>query len=335
MYSHNTFAFDDSALLCAFLGTLLPSRARLITSFHLVPVFSRDWDRSTQRGMFVPSQPHIASIHHLSRSLDVLEQHPKIHSLSVTPKLRMDFTSMCSDPQLPPYMREFVHALNVLKTSRPITLAWPEDPTSRGSYTPTHMSIPSGYWGREMHLPSEDSRNLQLREMPWQSPTVLVAFFTPFDVQCLHCAAYTIIRRATKGRAEVSFLPLSLSPAPPEGVTLSGVLMRYWTFHVFCGGWIEFQYHGERREWSVSQGARRISAEAADRHLAEEGRRYPPAENPHERLRGVVVRNLLGVPGMGEWWTGRGGEARIIDEPTREAYYQNVGWGRGRAQGTG
>ncbi|KAF2449622.1 hypothetical protein P171DRAFT_440108 [Karstenula rhodostoma CBS 690.94] len=334
LYSHNTFAFDDSALLCAFLGSVLPSRACIITSFHLVPVLERDWDSFSHRDVFVAVQLSIASFPHLGRFLDVLEQHPTIHSLTITPKFGLDFAPTCHRQVIPAYIHEFTHKLNLLKASTPVTLAWPEEPTGYVLYTSvaTMMALSPSYWGREMYLPPANSRNFHLRMIPWQSPTGFMAFFIPFDVRCLHCASYTIIRRGTGGRAEVSFLPLSLSCTPPENVTLSQVLIRYWTFHVFCGGWIEFQYHGGRKEWSVLQGAQIIPAEEADRHLAEkEGleRQYPPAENPHERLKGITVGNVLDRVGVHRY-----GMRDIIDEPTMDAYYRNVGWQTGQAQGT-
>ncbi|KAL5387842.1 hypothetical protein DPSP01_003240 [Paraphaeosphaeria sporulosa] len=335
LYSQNTFAFDDPDLLPDFLGSLLPSRARLVTSFHLAPVFARDWAGSNHRDYFITKQPPIASVQSLNRFLDVLEQHPTIRSLSITPKPRLDFIATCDNLDVARHILKFTNTLNLVKTTKPITLAWPEEPIPSVWYTSTHMSIPPGYWGREKYLPDEDSRKIKLREMPWQSPTVLMAFLIPFDVQCLHCASPTIIRRATRGFAEASFLPLSLSPSPPENATLSCVLMRYWTYHVFCGGWIEFQYHGEREEWSVSQGAQTISKAEADRHLAgKEGleRRYPPLDNPHERLRGITVRDMIRQTSQDQWSSRRWGTSRVIDEPMRDAYYQNVGWGTPRAQ---
>jgi hypothetical protein len=317
-----------------FLGSLLRCRARLIKSFHLAPVFAREWSHTGSGHLAIAHQPSVPdTICHLAYVLNRLRIHPEVRSLTITPKLELNFTSAC-DASVCNFVSIFTHGLSLLGTSTPITLAWPEDPAT---YTPPFIvRTTTNYWGQAANLPPEGSRNFEIREMPWQSPTDLLGFFTPFDVQCLHCASYTIIRRATKGCAEVSFLPLSMDSIPPETTTISRVLVRYWTFHVFCGGWIEFQYHGERKEWSVTQGAQRISAEEADRHLVgKEGleRQYPPVENAHERLRGIAVKDVAGESPPRRWSYVGSRSSTVIDEPTREAYYRNVGWGRGRVHG--
>ena len=90
---------------------------------------------------------------------------------------------------------------------------------------------------------------------------------------------------------------------------------------------MEFQYHGKKEEWSVTQGARRISAEEADRHVAEHPGRYPMMENPHERLRGLVARDVVAETDTSRFSMDiRYGLTSSIDKPTKEAYYRNVGW---------
>ncbi|KAJ4360618.1 uncharacterized protein N0V89_001184 [Didymosphaeria variabile] len=327
LYSHNTFAFDDPAWFYAWTRFLIPRRVRLITSIHLTPVFAREWSDTGKGRLFIRKQPDPTDAIHYHQYLEsaftILETK---YFLSITPKLRLDFTTRC-DLIVGNFVPKFVYELNRLQTAT-ITLAWPEDPATYAPAAVAHTS----YWGREATLPSEEDRKFELKEIPWQSPTVLMAFFIPFDVQCVHCADYTIIRRATRACAEVSFLPLSLSTMPPENPTLPDFLMRYWTHHVFCGGWIEFQYHGERKEWSVTQGAQRIPEEDADRHLASKDgleRHYPVLGNPHERLKGITASYVVGGLAPGRWsvthWHGIG---MMIDEPTRGAYYRNVGWTR-------
>lgn len=330
LYSHNTFSFDDPAWFYAWMRFLLPCRVRLITSLHLAPVFAHEENNTRKPQLFIQKQPSPTDVDHYQRYLEpafkFLEPHPTRYRLLVTPKPRLNFTTNC-DLLVGNFVPKFVYELNRLQTAM-ITLAWPEDPAI---YAPTAV-VHTSYWGREASLPPEEDRKFELKEMPWQSPTALLAFFIPFDVQCLHCVDYTIIRRTTRGCAEVSFLPLSLSTIPRENPMLPDVLMRYWTYHVFCGGWIEFQYHGRRKEWSVTQGAKRIPKEDADRHLASrEGleRQYPALGNPHERLKGITATYVVGGSGPGRWslsqWQGIG---MIIDEPTRETYYRNVGWTR-------
>lgn len=314
-------------MLIDFLGFLLPSRNCCITSFHLTPVFAHEWDGHNQRNVYIRKQPAVPSVHHLRRLRDVLQQHPTIHSLSITPQLRLDFIAACEDDELLRYMRDFLLALNSLKTSTPITLAWPEDPNPHASWH-ARMYPPSGHWGRQIYLPAEDARNFQLRDFPWQMSTMFMCFFVPFDVQCLHCANYTILRRATKGLAEVSCTSLDRSTTSPQNPSLSGVLMRYWTLHTLCSGWIEFQYDGARKAWSVPQGARRISPREADAHLKSESglaQCYPPLENPHERLRGVGVKSVFELRAMAPWSMGRW-ETGFVDEPVRDAFYASVGW---------
>lgn len=329
LYTHNTFAFDDPSLLSPFLTSLLPQRARLIANVHLAPRFAKEWHDVGRGKLTIATQPSIGkTMSHLNGALDTLARQPTLHSLSVTPKLRLDFRATGREA-ICDFVPIFLEALNDMKARSPIGLAWPGDPMQ----TSTFISGIQEYWGRDANLPEEEERTFELREIPYQYPTMLTAFFVPFDVQCLHCTCYTILRRATKGCAEVSVLPLSSSPAPPTEPSPSSVLTRYWTFHVACGGWIEFQYHGRRREWSVPQGARRVSREEADAHVAEmerSGKGYPAMENPHERLRGITVRSFM-AKGAGRYsgttWGGWG-SAQVMDEPTKEAYYRNVGWGR-------
>ena len=266
----------------------------------------------------------------MSRVLEVLAQQPTLFSVTVKPDLGWDFRASAF-PYSHNFIHVFTHALNEMKTSKRTVLIWPEDPDT---HIDRRIVIDSRFWGRDEYLPHESLRSLKLRRTPWQSPAVLITFFVPFDVRCLHCKKYTLIRCTTKGFAEVSLHTLDLSSPPPETrCSVPGVLTRYWTFHSFCGGWIEFQYHGARKEWSVTQGAQRISKEEAERHLADLEKRgertiYPEMGNPHERLTGILERDLVGSTSLQTW----GGEwfqshwLRTVDSATRDAYYQNVGW---------
>ncbi|KAJ4295176.1 hypothetical protein N0V90_007186 [Kalmusia sp. IMI 367209] len=346
LYSLNTFAFDDPALLDLFLNSLLPQRSRLISQFHFTPVFGREGSDLGHDRLVRLNEPSVSqTINHLGYALNRLAQQPTLHSLSITPKLLRDFKAT-GDGFLRRFVWQFTRSLNKMHASTPITLAWPEDPAM---WTPAQPTL-VGYWGRDENLPREEERNFELRSIPWQSPTVLMTFFVPFDVQCFHCNPYTtfdrpthlncrnytIIRRTTKGFAEVSFLSTDFSPSPPSPGTTTRVITRYWTFHTFCGGWIEFQYHETKKEWSVTQGGQRISKDEADRHVAQEGEgMYPHMENGHERLQGVSVRDLVAdlVPrGRAEVWFDRTG---FIDGPVRDAYYRNLEWNRGGRGHTG
>ncbi|KAF1969540.1 hypothetical protein BU23DRAFT_601496 [Bimuria novae-zelandiae CBS 107.79] len=328
LYSHNTFAFDDPALVSSFLTSLLPRRRKLVASFHLAPAVGPRCSgynfRHFYNVAYQPSQDH--TIHHLGYVLNVIAQQPRLHSVTITPKLGLAFEAK-GDAPLHTFMKNFTHALNKIEASKPIALAWPEDPGAR--IAPFTQNL-SEHWGRDQYLPPQDQRNFAIRTMPWQSSTEFMAFFIPFDVQCLHCASYTLIRRATKGFAEVSYHTLALDFYIPNSTTISDVLMRYWTFHGSCGGWIEFQYHGGRKKWSVAQGAQRVSEEETDRHVKEHEDRYPKMENPHERLMGMSVRDVVAKPSPPRAypWNLTTMTHKAIDEPTREAYYRNVGWHR-------
>lgn len=334
LYSHNTFAFQDPSLVPNFLDSLLPHRRQRVVSFHLETALA-PWERNGDRYRHLQrQQTYDYIVLHLGRVLEVLANQPTLFSVTFKPDLGWNFRSstfVYSHTFIP----IFTHALNKLKTSKRTVLVWPEDPRT---YIDRPIINHSGFWGGSEHLPDESSRTFELRRIPWQSPAILITFFIPFDIRCLHCTKYTLIRRTTKGFAEVSFHTLDLSSPPPETrCSVSEVLTRYWTFHSFCGGWIEFQYHGARKEWSVTQGAQRISREKAERHLADlehRGERgyYPEMGNPHERLTGVVEMDVVAKTSLQRWgpvdWDlvqSRG----TIDSATKDAYYQNVGWTSG------
>ena len=270
------------------------------------------------------SSSHV--IEHLGRTLTLLMQQPALHSLTVTPKLAWDLKATGYDTLIH-YVPVFTRALNEMRTSSGIVLAWPENAEA---YLSQDRLRQGGYWGRDEFLPDASSLSLQIRRIPWQSPTVTMSFFFPFDVRCLHCDTFTIIRRTTGGLAEASFHMIDLSSPDPTLMSRcdeSEVVTRYWTFHSFCGGWIEFQYHGARKEWSVTQGAQRITAGEADRHIAEAKGRYPALGNPHEKLAHLTVRNFVkATPLHRDDWTSWYDMRQGIDEPVREAFFRNAGW---------
>jgi hypothetical protein len=115
LYSQNTFAFDDQAWFDPFLASLLPSRARLITSFHLEPVFAREWRYTRSRQFYIANQPSVTdTIRHLEYVFNSLRIRPGVHSLTITPKLGLDFTTTC-DANLLDFVPRFTHWLTLLK----------------------------------------------------------------------------------------------------------------------------------------------------------------------------------------------------------------------------
>lgn len=312
-----------------FLNSLLHRRRKLVTSLHLNPMFMNDGELRSPASCFAygeQSSSHV--IEHLGRTLTLLTQQPALHSLTVTPKLGWKMRAT-GDWTLMHYVPVLTRALNELKASNTIVLAWPENAED---YLSSYYLHSGGFWGRDGFLPEAKSRKLKIRRIPWQSPTVTITFFIPFDVRCLHCEHFTVIRRATRGYAEASFHMIDFSspdPRFPKQYDGSMVVTRYWTFHSFCGGWIEFQHHGARKEWSVTQGAQRITMAEADRHVAGTKENYPDLGNPHETLAHLVVRDLVrATPLYRDHWVSWFDMRREIDEPTKEAYYRIVGWAR-------
>lgn len=176
-----------------------------------------------------------------------------------------------------------------------VTAAWCPDEVSDSTHA---LHSP-----RDKYLPSR--QHLATCRFEHTPQPRLMTFFIPFHVQCLHCDAPTIIRRATKGFAQVSDIEreeeFRLAP-PPRGEQSNAsetnavassawvpVRKRYCTFHPACGGWIEFQCDVRTSEWSVVFGAREISEEEAAAHLEEHGERYAPMKTREEMVEGVKI----------------------------------------------
>jgi len=304
VYMLNTFAFDEAPTMHTFLTHLLPYRKYLIAHIHLAPNFGNDtYDIQLRGRTFSATYTPPANETHLWRL-------PNLRSLTVTPSRDRIKPDPCGSQRLLDSIRFFVDEIATTKVDGPFTLAWPED---EGAYR-SHFS--RGWWGRDDYLPP--TRNFELRRIPPRSSVELLAFFFPFHVQCLHCASYTIIRKATKGFAEACYYKCKAGDLIPTRV--GQTLARYWTFHSYCGGWIELEYDYKSKVWCVTQGARVVDNEEAEAHLAESGDRYPRVvESAHEMLQGLENKTMT-------TWNAGQANGRALDSPTRESFYRYAGW---------
>ena len=188
----------------------------------------------------------------------------------------------------------------------------------RSTYGPlgmSHASLDAELLGEEPHFEWRS-------DLVYQDPFTLSAFLIPFDVQCLHCSHFTILRKGARGYAEI--LLTRIGPHPVGNHQLAApALTRYWTFHTLCGGWIEFQYDWLDEEWSVTQGARQINDEDAQSHLAEHGSRYPEMGTVQERMKGLRVRDHPIV-----WQPSYSWESSMttIDLPNMATLFRNGRW---------
>ncbi|KAF2465612.1 uncharacterized protein BDR25DRAFT_85496 [Lindgomyces ingoldianus] len=306
LYSLNTFSFDEVDVVIAFFATLLPHRKNLTTSFHFTCNF-------TQVGPIrnVYFEPRNDRAGNWRRACDFLKKLPFLHSLTISPS----FLCMIQSSVPTSKLQDYFDMLGEVRVHSPIRFVLPWAETLDAWLHPPRVA------GNRALSPTDRFKFM------WPTPTdnaEWLGFFVPFHVQCLHCNSYTIIRKATRGIAQVILTregpyltPVQFPRQPPLS---NPKLSRYWTFHSYCRGWMEFQYDWVEEKWSVTQGARRITDEEAELHLAEERNRYPELKQPHERLQGLSVR-----PHPLERTTHSYND-KHIDIPTKQAYYRNVGW---------
>ncbi|ORX95150.1 hypothetical protein BCR34DRAFT_200571 [Clohesyomyces aquaticus] len=299
LYSQNTFSFDESDLFGAFIASILPKRKNLLTSLHFV------WSHSASglgRNLYFEPRNDDGK---LSRDcLEVINSLPSVGSLTITPSFA------CA-------------AMGAMWHTRRLT--WIHILRSAQLECPIQVTIP---WASGQDHPNKDAYiqelfsdgRFHLRQSTPTDHAEWLSFFIPFNVQCLHCDTYTIIRKATRGVAQVILTRKEPywqhSPYPASEPKLT----RYWTFHSYCRGWMEFQYDWDTKTWSVTQGAKKITDDEAETHLAKEGFRYPSLVQPHERLHPLSVK----PNSTRSTWSSF--DINHVDLPTKEMYYRNVGW---------
>lgn len=316
LYSHNTFSFDDFDVLTSFFERILPHRRTLVSSVHISADFTyrRTGNSAKFAQTFVQTslQTSGPSYRHLTpweRCCIVLGLRPRLRNLIVTSSpLNTNYAG--ADASI---VRDFLKTLNNFQVDRKFSLSWP----SGNSAMPRLV-----WWGSKRNIPPNPRF-----EVRWQSShdrLELLAFFIPFHVQCLHCNSYKLIRKGTEGLAETMLTRMenqeyyqlinrSVPLADPK-------VTRYWTFHTHCGGWIEFQYDWVEKTWSVTQGAKKISDEKAERYLAKNKGSYPDFGSAHERLQGLSIKPHPTVSANTD------NSGKVIDIPTREVFYQIAGW---------
>ncbi|KAF2110739.1 hypothetical protein BDV96DRAFT_199100 [Lophiotrema nucula] len=314
LYSLNTFSFDDFTLLPIFLSMLLPQRRKLIASLHV------SWDftegrPSTPREFHRIYEPRNDPGQTWSPFFYALNGIPSLRNLAVTRNFVLSHRSVLSQDLVRLFL-ELLNNVNISGRFR-VTIPWPE-----GIAVANHVFITYSWTANDDLLP-EDLKFTIKRMPPQYSSVELLSFFLPFNIRCLHCLEPRIIRKAVKGFAEAVLYRADTghlqSPPWPLSAPMKSV---YWTFHAHCGGWIEFQYDWNEKSWIVTQGARRVNDQEAERMIAESGGTYAAMENPHENLHGVQVK-AHPMETNSPSTTGR-----AIDIPTKEAYYRNFGWTR-------
>ncbi|KAF2193748.1 hypothetical protein K469DRAFT_745230 [Zopfia rhizophila CBS 207.26] len=314
LYSHNTFSFDDFNVLIIFTSNILPHRLKLVSSIHISWCFTRN-DRpyafNSRSFVRIPSPPN-DNLETWQKCCRILDTLPSLKSLKITPSLPYDRPSG-RDFDL---IQTFLSKLNDVYVDGPfeVSIPWPDK---------THIWVPARWSNNNRILPWPQNPNFELRTASFHDKLEFLAFFFPFHVQCLHCSSYTIIRKSTPGFAE-SILTRIEYPTifNNNTATTEPVTTRYWTFHGYCQGWIEFQYDWVREKWSVVQGAQEIGDEEAERHLAENEKRYPELESAHERLQGLTIKSHPTYSAYGDT------SGKAIDVPSKTAFYRNVGWSR-------
>lgn len=304
LYDLNTFSFDEADTLLLFFETLLPHRRNLISSLHLTPNLNTYRSRPQSKILAELYEPPRSTLTSWAKAVQVLNMQANLRSLAVIPVL--SFLGQGGWPQGSVILNCF-RVLNEARVDGKFTFTFPDDPS--GTLLSSEPRL-RGPWAFEV---------LELTRGP---AFQLMCFLVPFNVQCLHCSSYVIIRKATKGFCEATLIRAESDFSFGADADGQPKLGFYWTFHSYCGGWMEFQYDWGMREWSVTQGGRELSEREAAKHLAEHGRKYPVLESAHERYNRLAVKTWSGANGS---WHHSG---RTIDEPMRKAFYRNVGWAR-------
>ncbi|KAF2735276.1 hypothetical protein EJ04DRAFT_511840 [Polyplosphaeria fusca] len=322
LYALNTFSFDRYGVLEDFFPTLLPHRRDLVASVN----FSWNFNTGVPDPRFSSStrfcqlyQPNNNSIEAWASCITILNALPGLRSLTVTPA----FAAAATAYRHSRYINPFLEVLNSSTAENlHVTIPWKVTPLP---VFPGLQSLAVPYLALESMdsvLPKTSRFTIERKGFT-RGQLELLAFFIPFHIQCLHCRTYTIIRKSTKTFAEsVTYFDKACLSRPGQPCFSSK--STYWTFHTHCRGWIEFQYDWRDEEWSVTQGAREVIDEEAEAHLLEYSERYPKQENRHERLYGLNLRDTA-VRGWGESFTGK-----VLDVPTKERYYMNMGWRPGK-----
>ncbi|OCK84925.1 hypothetical protein K432DRAFT_439645 [Lepidopterella palustris CBS 459.81] len=155
---------------------------------------------------------------------EVLASMTKLRNLKVNIKMQSSY----GPPQFNPLYPEFLDPLCSVHVNGnfEVYVPWPED----------HLM--------EIQTVPRDAP-FQIRRLPAKSPVNRVDFVIPFTVQCLHCQDYTTIKKGVEGYAD------QMQSEDETAVIL-------WTFHTFCGGWIEFTLDKWNGQYSVTQGATRV-----------------------------------------------------------------------------
>ena len=284
---------------------LLPHRARLISSIHLVNDFA-PYPLRREPGfapIYRPSNTDLEAWETCCRTLNTL---PRLRSLSIVqPSEHMDLRGWVAGPTTDMSTRIFT-LLNPVHVSGHFSISFP---------WPAHLDMTPQQLSR-FHASSGPAFTLSAAACTPRDKMALLVFFLPLDIQCLHCRPPATIRKLTGGGAE-SILSRAVSHRGLDAT--DPVETRYWTSHTACGGWMELEYDWEGDAWGVTQGARALARGEVEALAPVLGQGVEDG-SAHERLQGV---RMLGHPReVAVFDTG----GKVMDAPTKEAYYRNVGW---------
>lgn len=257
--------------------------------------------------------------------------------ITVTPTLNKWHAEPACSQMFAHSVRDFIISLDKyleLRGGGRVILSW-RDNLGMAQMLYDHQGHLDTCWEASEWLPSPTQ--VSLRKFDYRPKTRLMTFFIPMNVLCLHCKSQTIIRKTTKGLAEVSVVERDVSyleyastpstsreslagiPETPQFTeTWTPKRKRYCTFHAACGGWIEFMHDARERKWSVTAGAKAIGEEEVKKHLAKHGKRYSSLKPRHEMVEGVeVVRSY-------DWdWQSYGESGSVMDEETWDALFEH------------
>lgn len=306
LYALNTFSFDDPEVFNLFYASLLPHRRNRIRSIHFL-IDNLAWG-PTDRTFNTTYMPKEKDSMPWRNTTQIISELPHIQTLTI----QASVSWMRS--KIP--IRVILDALD--DVPRYFTREMCQISIVRPRKSPHALHLTRFRIDRSFHLPPGFALEVQ-RKRP-HDRCELLGFFMPFSVECLHCESRTVIRKATKGMAEAALTRVVSSPRRNGAALPDPAFTRYWTFHPHCNGWMELWYDWVTKEWSVTQGARRISEEEAEARLVEDGGARGPVESAHEMLQSFHVR------GDPTFVTSTGESGKTIDIPTKEAFYRHVGW---------
>ncbi|KAF2021074.1 hypothetical protein BU24DRAFT_14337 [Aaosphaeria arxii CBS 175.79] len=307
LYSSNTFSFDEFSTLIDFFPTLIPKRRALISSVHMLIDFAPSCSSQRLSPFAHIYTPHNDSLADWQQCTAILKSLPALTNVTITSPFFWIRNMHLHRSRPATWIQDFFTLLNEVRVHGQVSLVWP--PVPNATYVGDVNSL----------LPANHS--FKLYPSIYHDGCELLAFILPLHVACLHCEPHSIIRKMTKGLAESRTDYRIDNESATNPIQLDPWRSRYWTFHASCRGWIEFEYDWEEKRWSVTQGAKELTDDEANAHMAETGQVGQNLESMHGIMQGLWVKSsIMNHAAIGDT-TGK-----ALDIPTKEAFYRNAGW---------